>query len=202
MRDWIVNAIQTTGPWGVALLMFAENVFPPIPSELIMPLAGYLASQQQLNFWLVVAAGSFGSLLGAWFWFEAGRRLGETGIRSWLEHHGAWLTLCPEDIDKACAFFERHGRASVFFGRLIPVVRTLVSVPAGFARMHRGQFLLYSAGGTIIWTALLALAGRWLGASFPRVGDYVGLFTWAVIGAALLWYVLRVIRLRRRRSGS
>lgn len=198
MRDWIVNAIQTTGAWGVGLLMFVENVFPPIPSELIMPLAGFLASQDRMNFWVAVAAGSLGSLLGAWFWYEAGRRAGNSRIRSWLDRHGVWLTLCPQDIDKACAFFERHGRASVFFGRLVPVVRTLVSVPAGFAGMGLGQFLLYSAAGTVIWTALLAFGGRWLGANFPVIGDYVGILTWLVIGVALVWYVVRVIRLRRQ----
>lgn len=198
MRDWIVSAVQSTGAWGVGLLMFVENVFPPIPSELIMPLAGYLASQGRMSLWLAIAGGTVGSLAGALLWYEVGRRLGDHGVKNWLDRHGVWLTLCPEDIDKACDFFDRHGRSSVFVGRLVPVVRTLISVPAGFTGMPLGVFLLYSTAGTVIWTALLAFGGQWLGSQFPQIGQWVGIFTWAVIGGAALWYVTRVIRLRRR----
>ena len=200
MQDWIVNAIQTTGAWGVALLMFAENVFPPIPSEIIMPLAGYLASQEKMNLWVAIVGGSIGSLAGALLWYEVGRRLDNRNVKVWLDRHGAWLTLCPDDVDKACRFFDRHGAPSVFLGRLVPLVRTLISVPAGFANMSLGVFLLYSAAGTVIWTALLAYGGLWLGSNFPRVGDYVGIFTWIVIAAAAAWYVIRVVNLRRRRG--
>lgn len=198
MRDWIINAVQSTGAWGVGLLMFLENVFPPIPSEIIMPLAGYLASQQKMSLWLAIAGGTVGSLAGALLWYEVGRRLGDHGVREWLGRHGVWLTICPEDVDKACRFFQRHGRASVFFGRLVPVVRTLISVPAGFANMPLGTFLLYSTVGTFLWTALLAYGGKWLGSQFPQIGEVLGIVTWVVIGAAAVWYVVRVVQLRRR----
>lgn len=198
MRDWVVNAVQASGAWGVTLLMFIENVFPPIPSELVMPLAGYLASQQKMSVWLAIAGGSIGSLAGALLWYEVGRRLGNRGIKDWLGRHGVWLTLCPEDVDRACAFFDRHGRASVFFGRLVPMVRTLISVPAGFSRMRLAPFLAYSAAGTVIWTALLAFGGHWLGSQFPRIGEVLGVVTWVIIGLAMVWYAIRVVRLRRR----
>jgi membrane protein DedA with SNARE-associated domain len=202
VRDWIVSAVQSSGAWGVGLLMFAENVFPPIPSEIIMPLAGYLASQGQMNLWLAIVGGTIGSLAGVLLWYEVGRRLGDRGVKSWLARHGVWLTICPEDVDKACRFFERHDRASVFFGRLVPVVRTLISVPAGFAKMPIGVFLLFSSAGTLIWTALLAFGGQWLGSQFPQIGEVLGVVTWLVVGAAAVWYVVRVMQLRRRQSPS
>lgn len=191
--------MKSLGLPGIGLLMLLENVFPPIPSELIMPLAGYLSTGGGLSFWGAVVAGSVGSLLGALFWYWVGRKVSEQRLRSWTERHGAWLAMTPDDIDTAKEWFERHGSASVFFGRLVPVVRTLISVPAGFSGMGMVPFLMYSALGTALWTAALAYAGRLLGAGFPRVGDYIGPATWVVVGAALAWYIVRLVRLKRER---
>ena len=198
MKDLIVETLRTTGAWGVGLLMFLENVFPPIPSELIMPLGGYLAETGELSFWPIVGLGSLGSLLGALLWYGVGRRLGRTRLKAWADRHGAWVAMTPEDIDRAEQWFQRHGGLSVFFCRMIPFLRTVISVPAGLTGMPIVPFLFYSAVGTLGWTLALAWAGRLLGSSFPRVGDVMGWVTWAVIGGATIWYLYRVAQVHRK----
>lgn len=197
MQDWVVETVRQMGVLGVGLLMLLENVFPPLPSEIIMPLAGYLSTRGQMGFWAAVAVGSAGSLLGATLWYWVGRRVTEERLRGWVEEHGTWLAMTPGDVERAREFFERHGGVSVLLGRLLPVVRTLISVPAGFSRMPLLPFLLYSAVGTALWTGLLAWLGRLLGTYFPRVESYVGMATWVIVGAGLAWYVYRVVRLKR-----
>jgi membrane protein DedA with SNARE-associated domain len=197
MDAWIVDAIRSMGLPGVALLMFLENVFPPIPSEVVMPLAGYLSSTQGMSFWGAVAAGSAGSLGGATVWYAVGRSVSEERMRGWVERHGAWLATTPDDVERARRFFERRGGVSVLLGRLLPVVRTLISVPAGFARMPLIPFLLYSAVGTAVWTGFLAATGRFLATHLPALDRYLGLLTWIVIGAAVAWYAWRVMQLKR-----
>jgi len=189
MFEWINNTIRSLGYWGVAVLTFLENVFPPIPSEIVIPLAGFVAAQGELAVWGVIAAGSAGSLAGALVWYEVGRRLGERRLRAWVDRHGKWITLTAKDVDRAQDWFQRHGRTSVLVGRLVPGVRTFVSLPAGFARMPLSAFLIYSAAGTIVWTAALAYAGVVLRANYDVVGDYVGIATnviFVVIGVMLV----------------
>ena len=200
MFDWITGTIRSLGYLGVAVLTFAENAFPPIPSELVIPLAGFVAAQGELSVPGVIAAGTAGSLAGAWGWYEVGRRLGERRLRKWVQHFGKWLTLDAEDVDRAQSWFERRGGAAVFIGRLVPGVRTFVSLPAGFAGMALGPFLLYSTAGTLIWTAALAYAGVLLRANFTLVGDYVGMVTNVVLGTLALLLVRRYLRCWRPRS--
>ena len=201
MESWIIGAMRSMGVFGVGLLMFLENVFPPIPSEVVMPLAGYLSTQGGMSFFGAIAAGTVGSLAGAALWYAVGLRVTEERLCGWVERHGVWLAMDPEDVHRARAFFERHGRSGVLLGRLLPVVRTLISVPAGFARMPLVPFLLYSAAGTLAWTAALAWAGRALGRMFGEVDRYLGYLTWAVIALAAVTYVYRVIKLKRRARG-
>lgn len=177
MFEWITSTIRSLGYVGVVALTFLENLFPPIPSELIIPLAGFVAASDELSLGWVIAAGTFGSLAGALLWYEIGRRVGERRVRAWVGRSGKWITLSAEDVDRAQGWFKRHGAAAVFFGRLVPGVRTFVSLPAGFAGMPRLPFLLYSAAGTVVWTAALAWAGVILKANFTLVGDYVGMAT-------------------------
>jgi membrane protein DedA with SNARE-associated domain len=200
MFDWITETIRSLGYLGVAVLTLAENAFPPIPSELVIPLAGFVAAQGDLSVPGVIAAGSAGSLAGAWGWYEVGRRLGERRLRRWVQRFGKWLTLDAEDVDRAQSWFERRGGAAVFIGRLVPGVRTFVSLPAGFAGMALGPFLLYSAAGTLIWTAALAYAGVLLRANFTLVGDYIGIVTNVVLGTMALLLVRRYLRCWRARS--
>jgi membrane protein DedA with SNARE-associated domain len=197
MFDWIVRWIETGGYLAIAALMFIENVFPPIPSELIMPMAGFSAAGGQLNIAGVIAAGSAGSLAGAAFWFWVGRAIGLDRLKRFAEDHGRWLTLHPDEIDRARQVFERHQAASLFFGRLIPTVRTLISVPAGVAHLPVTTFLLWTVLGTTLWTALLAGAGYLLQGQYQRVSEWMNPVSNVVFGALLLWYLYRVIRFRR-----
>lgn len=194
MFEWIVGIITRLGYLGVALLTLLENVFPPIPSELVIPLAGFVAAGGDLRLWIVILVGTLGSLIGALVWYEIGRRIGERRLRAWVDRHGKWLTLGARDVDRAQDWFKRHGPSAVLLGRLIPGVRTFVSLPAGFARMPRLPFLAYSTAGTAGWTAGLAYAGVVLKANFTLVGDYLNMVTNVVIGVGLLLLVRRYIR--------
>lgn len=202
MQDFVVETVRSTGAWGVGILMFVENVFPPIPSELIMPLGGYLSETGDLSFWPVVAAGSVGSLLGAALWYVVGRRLGKDRLKAWAGRHGAWVAMTPDDIEMARGWFDRHGGLSVLLCRLVPFLRTAISVPAGIAGMAALPFVLYSAVGTFLWTLALAWAGRLLGRQFPEVGDVLGWVSWGVILGAFAWYVYRVVKVHRESGGS
>jgi membrane protein DedA with SNARE-associated domain len=191
-----MKVIETIGVPGVGLLMLVENVFPPIPSELVMPLAGFVSTRDGLAFWPVVAAGAAGSLAGAIAWYALARSVGEKKLRQWVDAHGRWLALSGKDIDRAAAWFKRHGSTAVFFGRLIPGVRTLISVPAGIASMPVIPFVLYSAIGTGIWTVALAYAGRLLGSQYDLVETFLGPVTWVIISIIVVLYIVRVIRFR------
>jgi membrane protein DedA with SNARE-associated domain len=197
MQAFVESMMKTFGPLGIALLMFLENVFPPIPSELIMPLAGYLATRGDMNIIIVIAAGTAGSLLGTLPWYYLGRRLGHDGVRRLATRHGRWLTMHPADVDAASDRFKRHGKTSVLVGRLIPTVRTLISVPAGVAEMPIGQFLLFSTIGTFIWTAALALAGYLLGQAYETVADYIDPISTAVLVILVSVYLYRVATFKK-----
>lgn len=197
----LVQAImQRLGPFGLGLLMFLENVFPPIPSELIMPLAGYLAARGDMNIFVVIGAGTVGSLLGTLPWYYLGRRLGHHGVRRLAENRGRWLTMSPSDVDAASDRFKRHGNWSVMLGRLIPTVRTLISVPAGVANMPLGQFLLFSSIGTLLWTAALALADYLLGQAYSTIQDYVDPVSTAVLVILIGYYIYRVVTFKKERT--
>jgi membrane protein DedA with SNARE-associated domain len=202
MFDWITGVIGRLGYAGVAGLTFLENVFPPIPSELVIPLAGYVAAQGDMRLMLVIATASAGSLAGAVGWYWIGRRVGERRLRAWVDRHGKWLTLSGKDVDRAQLWFSRHGNAAVFFGRLVPGVRTLVSLPAGFARMPILPFVVYSAIGTIIWTAALAYAGVALQSNFTIVGDYINMVTNVVFGVIGVMLATRYVRCWRAHASA
>ena len=177
--------------------MLLENVFPPIPSELIMPLAGFAAAKGTLNLVGVVAAGTAGSLAGALFWFWVGYSIGPDRLKTFSRRHGRWLTLHPSEIDSARAFFDRHQESALFFGRLIPTVRTLISVPAGVDRMPILTFLAWSVLGTALWTTLLAGAGYLLQGQYERVSDWLNPVSNVLFAALAIWYVSRVMRFHR-----
>jgi len=193
MFDWISQWIGQSGYLGIALLMFAENVFPPIPSELIMPLAGFDASRGSLNLYLSIAAGSVGSLAGATLWYFVGRLIGEDRLKRWTARYGRWLTLSPHQFDKVNAWFDRHDEKAVLIGRLVPAVRTLISVPAGLFEMSLPRFLLYSSIGTIAWTALLACAGYKLGSQYELVQSWLNPVSNVVVGLIVVSYLYRLL---------
>jgi membrane protein DedA with SNARE-associated domain len=202
MFDWITSFVQSAGYFGIAFLMFAENVFPPIPSELIMPLAGYTAAKGELNIIGVVVSGTLGTLAGALVWYYIGLRLGLDRLRRLARRHGRWLTVDEEGIDQAKDWFDRHGPMALVVGHLIPAIRTLISVPAGVGRMGLGIFLAASAAGTIAWTSILAGAGYLLEQQYQRVESFANPVTNLILGMMVLWYAYRVISWPRTHPSS
>ena len=197
MFDWITQVIASTGYFGIAALMLLENLFPPIPSEVIMPLAGFVAARGELSLWGVVVSGTLGSLAGAAPWYLLGRWFGEEGLHNVAAHHGRWLTLSTQDVTKAILTFRRHGALAVFFGRLIPAIRTLISAPAGIALMPIPKFIFWTALGSSLWTTLLTLAGFLLESQYERVADYMDPISKAVIIVIVATYLYRLVTYRR-----
>lgn len=201
MFDWITALLDSSGYLGIAALMFLENVFPPIPSEVVMPLAGFLVEQGRLDATGVIVAGSLGSLAGAYAWYWAAIRIGNRRLRRFIACYGHWLTLSESDLDKSMSWFAGHQNRAVFFGRMVPAIRTLVSIPAGFARMNRGVFLLFSLAGTLIWVALLSGAGYLLGQQYELVAEWLNPLSNLVIGALIAVYIYRVFRGKAKSGG-
>ena len=171
MFDFITEFMQSGGYLAVFALMALENIFPPIPSELIMPFAGFVAARGDLNVVGVLIAGTAGSVAGALPWYYAGKVYGKERLEKFADKHARWMTVTHGDIEHAMESFEKHGRKVVLFGRLIPAIRTLISVPAGLACMPMGQFLLYSTVGSLVWTGILTGAGYMLESQYERVAQ-------------------------------
>jgi membrane protein DedA with SNARE-associated domain len=188
------------GAWGVGLLMLLENVFPPIPSELIMPLAGFYARDGRMGLVPVIVIGSLGSLLGTCGWYLLGHWLGPTRVNAVVERYGKWLTISTEDVAKAQAWLLGHGWWALAFGRLVPGVRTLISLPAGLSGVPFSAFLLFSTVGTVVWTTLLAVLGYALGAQHALVSKAIGPLSWVVLGVIVTLYLRRVWMLSRPRT--
>ncbi|NJC32985.1 membrane protein DedA with SNARE-associated domain [Sphingomonas jejuensis] len=194
MSDWIVDLINRTGYLGVAFLMFLETVFPPIPSEVIMPVAGVQAAQGTLNLWGVIASGTGGAMLGNMFWYFAARSVGIARFKPFIDRWGRWLTIDWHEIERAQKLFGHYGSAFVFIARMLPTVRSLISIPAGFLKLRLSSFIIWSTLGTAIWTGALTGAGWWLGQRFEnRIDDFVGPISNAVIALILASYLWRLI---------
>jgi membrane protein DedA with SNARE-associated domain len=200
--DWVLAVIAAGGLAGVAALMFAENLFPPIPSEVILPLAGYAAARGDLPLAGVILAATLGAVAGASVWKAAGRRIPEAGLRSWVDRHGRWLALEVRDLDRAKAFFQRWGGLAVFLGRLAPGIRTLISLPAGILRMPWARFLAWTTAGTFLWTLALTLAGVALASRHDQVAAWLDPVTEILLGLLLAAYLWRVFRRSRRRDAA
>lgn len=194
MLDWIQQTMTSLGYPGIAFLMFLENIFPPIPSELIMPLAGFTAGTGELSFVGVVLAGALGSLLGQLPLYYLGRWVGEDKLVAWADRYGKWLTVSGSDVKKADDWFDRHGHKAVFLARLVPGLRSLISIPAGISEMQLTTFLLYSALGTALWVLLLAALGSILGENYELVDTYLGPVALVVLGAGVVFAVVWVVR--------
>ncbi len=192
MSDWIFRLIEGGGYLGVALLMFLETVFPPIPSEVIMPLAGVVAARGNLSLPLVIAFGSAGAMLGNVFWYGVAHWFGIERFRPMIERYGRWLTMDWNEVERVHRLFDRHGGTIVFVGRMLPTVRSLISVPAGLLHMKFLPFILWSTLGSTIWTAALAIAGWVLGNSFSQVETILGPLSLIVMAGAGLYYLYRV----------
>lgn len=200
LGDWIKNVIETLGYPGIVLVMALENVFPPIPSELVMPLAGFMANEGTFSLLGVIIAGMIGSVLGALILYYFGAWANELVIRRFLRRWGRYAFVSESDLDVSLSYFHRHGEAVIFFGRLIPLVRSLISIPAGMDRMPMGKFLFYTVLGTTIWSAILSYAGWVLKENYEAVAGYVERYQSVVIGVILIgilaFVYLRIVKPR------
>nr|WP_294167458.1 DedA family protein [uncultured Sphingomonas sp.] len=201
MTDWVFRLIDSTGYVGVFLLMFLETVFPPIPSEVIMPVAGLRAAQGPLNLPGVIGAGSAGAMVGNFFWYLLARVIGMKRFHPFINRHGRWLTMDWGDVEKAERLFGRFGGVVVGIGRVLPTVRSVVSIPAGLLHMRLRTFLIWSTIGTVAWSSGLAVAGYLLGRRFSEIDKIVGPLSTVVIGAIVLLYLWRQLTWRRRHPG-
>lgn len=192
MSDWVIRLIEQSGYLGVAFLMFLETVFPPIPSEIIMSVSGLAAARGKLELWAVIASGTAGAMLGNYLWYLAARVIGIDRFKPLIERWGRWLTLDWAEIEKAEKLFGRAGWAIVFFGRMLPTLRSLISIPAGLLHLRLSTFVIWSTLGTAIWTSLLAVAGYMLGRRFAEVEQVIGPLSTAVIVVILIGYVWRL----------
>lgn len=198
MFDWILHVIETGGYAGIFFLMVLENIFPPIPSEVVLPLTGFAAADGSFNVVLVILAATAGTIVGALPWYVAGRLFTLERLKALSARYGRVITLTPDELDYAAAWFARHGRKAVLLGRLMPIVRTLISVPAGLTRMPLPLFLAYSAIGTLLWTSALVGAGYLLESQYARVSDYVNPVANAIVLLIVGSYLYRVVTFGRR----
>lgn len=204
----ISQAVETNPLLGylvIAVVMLLENVIPPIPSEVVMPLAGFLVHQGKLGLLPAVLAGLVGTVLGAWFWYGVGRLVNEEQLERWLERRGRWLGIDPRALAESRRWFNRHGVAVVFWGRIIPGIRTLVSVPAGIELMPQRVFLAWTTAGSLLWVLILTVTGSALGEGYKRVAGWIEPFADLIkvllalaVLAALAWLVLKAIQQSRQ----
>ena len=203
ISDWVTNIVETLGYVGVAALIALENVFPPLPSELILPLAGFETGRGTFNYFLMVIAATVGSVVGAIVLYYVAQIVGEHRIRALIRRYGKWFQVTEQDLDRADDWFDRHGNLAVLVCRCVPLVRSVVSLPAGLRRMPMSQFLLYTAAGSAVWNAALIGAGWALGDNWEVVGTYVGYLQYVVIALvvlAVVWFLWR--RLSQRSSAA
>jgi membrane protein DedA with SNARE-associated domain len=191
MVEWIIELTNSLGYWGIGFLMFLENIFPPIPSELIMPLAGFTVSQGKMDFSLAVLAGTVGTMAGTYVWYYLGRLVNYQRLSTWTDRYGKWIRVTTQDLDRVNDWFDKYGRKAVFFGRMVPGIRTLISLPAGMNKMPVVSFTLHSTLGTAIWTLALTTAGFLLGDNYASIEDYIApiskLVLFGLIGLVGYW---------------
>ena len=202
MAKWVMEIIYSTGYMGIIILMFAENIFPPIPSEIIMPLAGFMIADGKFTFSGVIIAGTVGSVLGSLPLYYAGRGFGEEHLKELANRHGRWLTVSALDIERAKKWFDKYGGWALLLGRLIPGIRSLISIPAGLSRMNTALFLIYSTIGMAVWTTILASLGYFLRTNFIKVEEYLNPISYVVVGGMMIFYIYRVITHQKQVSNK
>ena len=212
LANWVQDVINQFGYIGVALLVVIENVFPPIPSEIVLPFAGFVAQQSASTDALNAAqsdtsvvgmmiAATIGSVIGALILYAIAAAIGPERLRSFVERFGRWFGVKPSDLVRAEAWFDKRSAVAVLVGRCVPLIRSIVSIPAGFRRMKLTSFVVLTAIGSAVWNIALIGTGAVLGDQWERVGEYVGVFQWLVIGAILILLVRFVLtQVKRRRT--
>jgi membrane protein DedA with SNARE-associated domain len=202
MTDFILNLIHSWGYLGIAILMFLENVFPPIPSEVIMSVSGVMVAQGRFDFWTLIAVAVAGTTLGNWVWYWVGRWFGYARLKPLIDRYGRWLTLDWDEVEKLHDWFLRFGSGIVFVFRFVPIARTMVSLPAGMVGMSQVKFLIWTAAGSTIWISAIAGAGNWFGKQFAEVDRFIGPVVVVAIGSIVLLYIYRVITWKPKATGE
>jgi membrane protein DedA with SNARE-associated domain len=192
MEDWIIRLVDWAGYWGVAALMLLETVFPPVPSEVIMTVAGVSAARGNMTLEGTILAGTAGAMLGNWFWYWLAIKFGEARMHVFIDKYSRWLTLDWDEVERGERLFAKYGSIIVLVARMIPTLRSLISIPAGIFRMPLGRFLVFSTIGTLGWSAALAGAGFFLGSQFGDVEKWLGPLSTLVIAAIVLTYLWRI----------
>ena len=194
LTDMVTQTIDRLGYLGVALLVALESVFPPIPSEIVLPLAGFVAGRGDASVLGMVVASTAGSVVGSWVLYGISAAIGPDRLHAFVERHGRWFGVKVADLQRAEDWFDRRSDMAVFFGRCVPLVRSLVSVPAGFRRMSLLRFTAFTAAGSAVWNLALIGAGALLGEQWHVVGDWVGKLQSVVIAVIVMgvaWWVWR-----------
>lgn len=206
MTGWIEDVINALGYAGVAFLVALENLFPPIPSEVVLPLAGFVAAMGDANVVGMIVAATVGSTVGALILYGIAAWIGPIRIHVFIVRYGRWFTIKDADLVRAEEWFDRRSDVAVLVGRCVPIIRSIVSVPAGFRRMPIVRFTLLTIAGSSVWNTALVGAGAALGENWEEVGDWVGLFQLAVIVVVVLlvlWFVFaRFVKPRLAASGA
>lgn len=200
MTDWIIQTISELGYVGIFLVMLAESIFPPIPSELIIPFAGFAAANGDLNLFGVLAAATVGAVVGMLPWYFAGRLFGLPRVRYLADRFGRVMAFNADEIDLAVGWFKRFGPLIVLFGRLIPLIRTLISIPAGLSRMPLPVFLLASTTGALVWNTFLTLAGYLLHEHYAVIEVVLDPLSYIVLGLVVLLYLVKLITWKPSRA--
>jgi membrane protein DedA with SNARE-associated domain len=200
--DWAADFIDSIGLVGVALLVALENVFPPIPSELVLLLTGFNVSESRFGFVGAVVAATVGSVIGAYFLYGIGRLLSEERLERFLATVGKFVGLKRKDVHKGFTWFERHGTAVVLFGRLIPVVRSVVSIPAGAEKMPLLKFTLLTAAGSLVWNIVWVSIGWGLGDQWEKAGKWGDVLQYAVVALIAVGVVVLAVKARKDRANA
>lgn len=208
MQEWIIEMMNQFGYLGIALLIAIENIFPPIPSEVILTFGGFMTTYSEMNVWLVILSATIGAVGGAIILYGVGRLIQPARLEKLLSGKiGKILRLKPSDVKKAQGWFDKRGKTTVFFCRFIPVVRSLISIPAGMAKMNMGIFLVLTTIGTAIWNTVLVWLGVAAGASWEKIVDYMGIYS--KVGLVLLVIALVIVvlvfykkRLSKQKAGK
>lgn len=194
MENWIVDLVNWAGYWGVAFLMLLETIFPPVPSEVIMTVAGVSAARGNMTLSGTIAAGTAGAMLGNWLWYWLAIRFGEKRLHVVIDKYSRWLTLDWHEVERGEALFHKHGSIIVLVARMLPTFRSLISIPAGLFGMSLRRFLLFSTIGTAGWSAALAGAGYFLGSQFDDVEKVIGPLSSGIIALIVIGYFWRLWR--------
>lgn len=198
MGQFIVETIASGGYLGIFVLMVLENVFPPVPSEVIMGIGGILVARGEMQFWPLLIIGTVGTTAGNCFWYWLGDRVGYRRLEPFVHRWGRWLTLEWEDIERGVVFFHRYGDWVIFFLRFSPFLRTIISLPAGLAHMHLARFLFFTFAGSLIWNAALVMSGQWISRWLERSQDVLGWGIVALTALAIAAYLWRVVTWKPR----